>query len=323
MTKYDDHMIRAATLRTNGNYVKARMHEEHAQYNYGFGMKMPFNMRNPFKGPSKYKAPLPDPNIIEPKSEKGQKALDNQRINEEFWKLETEIQEEISEFIGKHCPSMTEPLGIVDVMQKENFAHINRAKAYFLLKTDYENVLRKMGMNVHLQHFEQTEQTKVKIEFLRKPDEFLPLFYHLLKPDLKQYSVRISPSTSSQNPSTLPLTFEYKQKTKREEIRERIGYQLGIDIDEPSKELTIDKKASEHNAKSSRQDMTPEELEAHNATLKAEQNVLHEKNDAAAKAAAKVYPHYPDRNESVSYQGELEKMARHDREVRRMRREGI
>ena len=47
------------------------------------------------------------------------------------------------------------------------------------------------------------------------------------------------------------------------------------------------------------------------------------KNDAAAKAAAKVYPHYPDRNESVSYQGELEKMARHDREVRRMRREGI
>ena len=323
MTKYDDHMIRAATLRRNGNYVKACMHEEHAQYNYGFGMKMPSKMKMLFTRPSKYKAPLPDRNITEPKSEKGQKALDKQHINEEFWKLETEIQEEISKFIRDHCPSITEPLKIVDVMQEKSFAHINRAKAYFLLKTGYTNVLRQMGLDVYAQRADAMAQTKEMIRLLRNPDKFLPLFYKELMQQMNSYSVRISPSTSSQNPSTLPLTFEYKQKTKREEIRERIGYQLGIDIDEPSKELTIDKKASEHNAKSSRQDMTPEELEAHNATLKAEQNVLHEKNDAAAKAAAKVYPHYPDRNESVSYQGELEKMARHDREVRRMRREGI
>ena len=40
MSKYDDHMIRAATLRKSGNDVKARMHEEHAQYKYGFGARI-------------------------------------------------------------------------------------------------------------------------------------------------------------------------------------------------------------------------------------------------------------------------------------------
>ena len=286
------------------------MHEEHAQYNYGFGMKMPFTR------PSKYKAPLPDPNITEPKSEKGQKALDNQRINEEFWKLETEIQEEISKFIRDHCPSMTEPLKIVDVMQEESFAHINRAKAYFLLKTGYTDVLRQMGLGDA--QADAMAKTKEMIRLLRNPDKFLPLFYEELMQQMNSYSVRISPSTSSQNPSTLPLTFEYKPKTKREEIRERIRYQLGIDIDKPSKELTIDKKASEQkqaptaqaNAQSSRRDMTPEELEAHNATL------------GYTPGAEKTYPHYPDRNNSVSYHGQMEKWARQDREVRRLRREG-
>jgi len=37
MTKYTDHMIRASNLRANGNTVKARMHEVHAQENYAFG----------------------------------------------------------------------------------------------------------------------------------------------------------------------------------------------------------------------------------------------------------------------------------------------
>ena len=235
MTKYDDHMIRAATLRTNGNYVKARMHEEHAQYNYGFGMKF-LGIKVPFtrqSKASKNKAPLqesnipepsipeqniPEPNIQEPNSEEKQKELDKQRINQEFSELETEIQKEISEFIREHCPSMTEPflpLDIVNEMQEKEFAHINRAKAYFLLKTGYKNVLRKMGMNVHVQHVEETERTETKLKFLRKPDEFLPLFYHLLKPQLKEYLVRTRPSTSSQNPSTLPLTFEAKQKPVR------------------------------------------------------------------------------------------------------------
>ena len=39
MTKYDDHMIHAASLSMNGNDIKAYMHEEHAQYNYGFGAR--------------------------------------------------------------------------------------------------------------------------------------------------------------------------------------------------------------------------------------------------------------------------------------------
>ena len=228
MTKYDDHMIRAATLRTNGNYVKARMHEEHAQYNYGFGMKFP-DIKTLFTRQSKVsknKASLPQPNIPEPNIpepnipeaniqepnfKEKQKELDRQRINQEFSELQTEILKEISEFIREHCPSMTEPflpLDIVNEMQQKEFAHINRAKAYFLLKTGDENVLRNMGMNIYVQRVEKTEQTKVKIEFLSTPDKFLPRFYHLLKPQLKQYLVRTTPSTSSQNPSTLRLIFE-------------------------------------------------------------------------------------------------------------------
>ena len=37
MTKYNDHVNRAANLRANGNNVKARMHEVHAEENYAFG----------------------------------------------------------------------------------------------------------------------------------------------------------------------------------------------------------------------------------------------------------------------------------------------
>jgi len=37
MTKYNDHINRAAHLRADGNIVKARMHEAHAEENYAFG----------------------------------------------------------------------------------------------------------------------------------------------------------------------------------------------------------------------------------------------------------------------------------------------
>ena len=37
MNKYNEHMNRAQYLRRVGNNGKARMHEEYAESNYGFG----------------------------------------------------------------------------------------------------------------------------------------------------------------------------------------------------------------------------------------------------------------------------------------------
>ena len=68
-------MIRAAALRMNGNDIKARMHEEHAQYNYGFGMKMKDLFRRSKKQVPVQAEPVPDPNINRPDAEKAKTAL--------------------------------------------------------------------------------------------------------------------------------------------------------------------------------------------------------------------------------------------------------